>query len=101
MAKVCQLCKKQCEEANLEECPDDGGLLVHPVTDPLLGQIINERFEMEMLIGRGGMGSVYKARHLAMGRDVAIKFLHPHQTTLPQSIRRFQQEAKAASVLSH
>jgi len=63
--------------------------------DPLLGRVLNGRFELRALIGEGGMGRVYEAMQIPLGRRVAIKVLHP---TLPSSSdphfqRRFLQEA--------
>lgn len=53
------------------------------------------------LIGRGGMGEVYKAHDTRLGRDVALKLIHPALTGNPDAVRRFEQEARAASSLNH
>jgi hypothetical protein len=52
-------------------------------------------------LGQGGMGAVYKARHKLMDRVVALKMLPSSATKSPDSIRRFQQEVKAAARLTH
>jgi eukaryotic-like serine/threonine-protein kinase len=52
-------------------------------------------------IGRGGMGEVYLAQDTRLGRRVAIKLLPSHFTSEPERVRRFQQEARAASALNH
>jgi serine/threonine protein kinase len=62
---------------------------------------ISDRLELLERIGEGGMSTVYKARHLVMGKVFAVKILNPHLTAKPQSLLRFQQEAKAAASLSH
>ena len=52
-------------------------------------------------IGKGGMGEVYRARDTRLGRDVAIKVLPPAFSTDADRLRRFEQEARAASALNH
>ena len=47
-----------------------------PGTDPLVGRTLDEKYYVEERLGAGGMGKVYRARHLSMDRPVAIKFLH-------------------------
>lgn len=66
-----------------------------------VGELINQKYRLLRLIGEGGMGSVYEARHELLGTHVALKFLHPeiaHQYSLKE---RFLQEARvSATVLS-
>jgi predicted ATPase len=59
------------------------------------------RYEIVAPIGRGGMGEVYRARDAALGRDVALKLpRHPYAAG-SEAVRRFEQEARAASSLNH
>jgi len=58
-------------------------------------------YEIVEKLGEGGMGAVYKARDLHLDRFVAIKVLPPDKVRDPDRKRRFVQEAKAASALSH
>jgi Tol biopolymer transport system component len=58
-------------------------------------------YEIRSLLGAGGMGEVYRARDTRLGRDVAVKVLPSSYSADPDRLRRFEQEARAASVLSH
>jgi serine/threonine protein kinase len=67
----------------------------------LVGMIIADRYQIEEELGRGGMGAVYRARHVTLGRHVAVKVLHPKLTADPTVSKRFDREALAASKLDH
>jgi eukaryotic-like serine/threonine-protein kinase len=58
-------------------------------------------YEIQKLIGAGGMGEVYQARDVRLARDVAIKVLPTFLTSHPERLRRFEQEARAAAALNH
>ncbi|HJS73747.1 MAG TPA: protein kinase [Vicinamibacteria bacterium] len=58
-------------------------------------------YEIVSLLGHGGMGDVYRARDLKLGREVALKVLSPDLSRDSERLRRFEQEARAASSLSH
>jgi eukaryotic-like serine/threonine-protein kinase len=58
-------------------------------------------YEIQALIGAGGMGEVYRARDLRLRRDVAIKVLPSFVASDPDRLRRFEQEATAAAALNH
>lgn len=66
-----------------------------------VGQILDERFELLELLGHGGMGAVYKARHLLMDRLVAVKMLLQDIADDPEINDRFKREAKAAGRVNH
>ena len=69
--------------------------------DPMLGTVIEGRFTMLQEIGAGGMGKVYRARQLSVGRDVAVKVLHPRLVSDSRAAKRFLKEARIVSSLRH
>src|SRR6058998_2476527 len=66
-----------------------------------LQRLIEGRYRIERLLGKGGMGAVFLAHDLTLERDVAIKVLPPDVAQDEQIVRRFQQEAKTAAKLDH
>jgi serine/threonine protein kinase len=58
-------------------------------------------YELEAVIGTGGMGSVYRATHSKLGRTVAVKVLHGRRLSQPSAIARFEREMKAVGQLEH
>ena len=66
-----------------------------------LQRLIEGRYRIERLLGKGGMGAVFLAHDLTLERDVAIKLLPPDVAQDDQIVRRFQQEAKTAAKLDH
>ena len=75
-------------------------LAAEPAVNPLLGKTLGHYRILELL-GRGGMGEVYKAKDTTLGREVAIKVLHSDLSIDQDRLRRFVQEARAASALNH
>src|SRR4051812_3602504 len=69
--------------------------------DSLVGTVVGGRFQVEELIGQGGMGKVYRARHLTLDKPVCLKMLKPALLEDPTLVGRFEREAKAASRLNH
>lgn len=85
-----------------EFCQADGTrLLAMTEGDELLGQVLLEQFTLLSELGRGGMGTVYRARQLGVGRDVAIKVLDRELSDHEESAQRFRREATIAATLDH
>ncbi len=69
--------------------------------EELIGQTLSGRFRLDSLLGHGAMGAVFKARHLGLHKDVALKILHRELTANDEMVARFDREAAAASRLDH
>lgn len=73
----------------------------HNQTDKLIGTIAADRYEIIARLGQGAMGTVYKAKHTSIGRFFALKTLNAHIAADERSLKRFEAEARAMSVLTH
>jgi serine/threonine-protein kinase len=67
----------------------------------LVGKEVDRRYRIRAVLGEGGMGAVYEAEHLALGRPVALKVLHPSNAAKPEAVSRFQHEARVVSSIGH
>src|SRR5258708_27805664 len=65
--------------------------------ESLVGVVISGRYQIERLVGEGGMGAVYQAEHMHMRKRFAVKVLHPEMSRLPEVVARFEREAMAAA----
>ena len=89
-------------KSHIEQCNRGKGLPDSLEQDDLLvGQIFEERFQILAVLGKGGGGVVYKAKHTHMDKLVAIKMLVSSLVHDEESFLRFKQEAKAAAALEH
>src|SRR5262245_32472561 len=70
-------------------------------TDRMIGRLLDGKYEIEALCGRGGMGAVYRATHLGTGRRVAVKVIAPELAGNSEFIDRFRREAKTIGLLRH
>ncbi len=69
--------------------------------DRLVGTTIDGRYEVEAILGEGGMGLVYKARHIVLNKPLALKVLRPDVSRDEEIITRFRQEAQSASAIGN
>ena len=87
-------------------CPRDASPLVDEsgdaASDPLVGMLLGETYQIVRIVGEGGMGRVYEARHLRLKeRRFAVKTLHSDLAKNQEIVARFLREAESASSLSH
>src|SRR5712692_7054409 len=94
--------------SDLQMCPEDNSALQADATiaseipiDPLVGQTLDDKYRLEERLGVGGMGTVYRARHLLIDRPVAVKVLNPRFVEDEAAQTRFRREAKVAGRLQH
>jgi serine/threonine-protein kinase len=71
------------------------------VEDPLVGRVIDGKYRLEEKLGEGGMGTVYKAKHVLIQNDLAVKILHSSLVADRHAVARFQREATAAARIKH
>lgn len=102
---MCPTCAQQFSGGETRFCPFDGEPLIessHDVKkDPLLGVIVDERYEIVEVLGEGGMGTVYRVRHRTLERALALKALRRDLASDKDLPQRFIQEAKAAAAVDH
>ncbi len=96
--KKCNTCGNT-YPSNLSFCLNDGTPLV-PV-DSLIGTVLDGRYRLDSLIGVGGMGDVYRATHIHIDTEFAVKLLKPEFVADQTAIKRFRLEAKAAGRIQH
>ncbi len=91
---VCDSCGAS-RSPDARVCDDCGAIFLGP------GSTLAARYEIQTLLGRGGMGSVFRARDLALGEMVALKLLNPRQAGDPDMIRRLQREVSLSRRARH
>jgi serine/threonine protein kinase len=90
--------------ADFRVCPRDATPLEDAPEgeDPLIGQTLDNTYEITRVLGEGGMGRVYEARHARLHKKrFAIKLLHQDMARQPDIVTRFQREAEASSAIGH
>jgi hypothetical protein len=93
----CPRCGK-CEESGVSTCPSDGTTM-RPVQS--VPRTVDNKYRIEQLLGRGGMGAVYRARDMRLDRLVALKVVRADLLGDPEARRRFRREAQIVARLQH
>src|SRR2546422_3611108 len=97
--KYCTLCKTKFEDS-VSFCPTDGEVLEDEPSS-IVGSVLDGQYQVESMLGKGGMGPVYSARHLLLGDRVAIKIMPPEVRNNAEWLRRFRREGQAARRFRH
>lgn len=97
--KFCTVCNATFDD-DKRFCPDDGEVLQES-HENLVGHVIDGKYRIEGFIAQGGMGALYRARHILLGDEVVIKTLRSEMRSNSEWLRRFQREGKAARAFRH
>jgi len=100
--KYCPICERNYDD-RVQFCEMDGATLrlVGQKQDPYVGKILKGRYNVISKIGQGGMGAVYLAEQMSVGRKVALKLLQGAYASDDEFIGRFRREARLAASLNH
>ena len=93
----CPRCGR-CEAANVMICPTDGAAMK---LVPSVPRVVDKKYRLEQLLGRGGMGAVYRARDMRLDRLVAVKVVRAELLGDREARRRFHREAQIVARLQH
>jgi hypothetical protein len=99
--RICPLCNTQYED-DQRFCQKDGSTLKSlSGAGDLVGSVVADRYHVTRKLGEGGMGQVYLAEHVRMGRKSAVKVMHPGMVDDADAVSRFNREAANASRINH
>ena len=97
--KYCPICNAKYEDT-ISFCATDGEVLEDDPTT-IVDTTLDGQYHVEALLGKGGMGAVFRARHILLGDRVAIKVLPPQMRNNAEWLRRFRREGQAARRFRH
>jgi serine/threonine-protein kinase len=97
--KYCTVCTAKYEDS-VVFCPVDGEVLEDDPSS-IVNTVLDGQYQIESMLGKGGMGAVYRARHILLGDRVAIKILPPEVRNNAEWLRRFRREGQAARRFRH
>lgn len=98
--KLCLRCNNYFGD-EVSTCPRDKVALEPVGKDPLIGALINNKYAVETVVGKGASGIVYRATRLLMGGAVAVKVVHSYLGADPKSMEKFSREVRALEQLRH
>jgi serine/threonine-protein kinase len=101
MPKICPVCDATYPDANVFCSADGTSLRAADLQGDFVGTVIADRYLVTDLLGEGGMGTVYLARHVRLPQQAAIKVLRPEQLRDAAALARFNHEAASASRIDH
>ena len=102
--RICPACSREYGDG-VGACVDDGATLVlldtaaNERVQELVGQVVDGRYRIERIVGRGGMGTVYACRHVVVGKAFAMKVLRGGIERSEEILQRFIREAQAANAI--
>ena len=80
---------------------DEGASSAKQKAATYVGQVVGGRYRVDSILAMGGMGAVFRAEHVHMRKQVALKLLHPLTENLPEMVARFERESIVGSHVSH
>jgi serine/threonine-protein kinase len=98
--RICTLCRASYRDPALRACPRDGAALTVWRDDPMIGQVLGDRYQIVEPLGQGGMGSVYLAERLPDELEVAIKIVRPEHAGNATVHERFLREVRTTMSIS-
>jgi len=98
--RICTKCRSSYRDPQLTACPRDGGELTVWEDDPLIGQVLGDRYQIVEPLGQGGMGSVYLAERLPDELEVAVKIVRSEHRHNPTVHERFLREVRHTSAMN-
>jgi len=95
---ICTHCGRE-HPTNTEACPESGEKIASH--HKIVGNILENKYMILRVLGEGGMGVVYEAKHSLIGRRLAVKVLYPETATNQEIVERFYNEARTAASIGH
>src|SRR5262245_33545139 len=97
--KYCSVCTQKFDDS-ISFCLNDGEVLEED-SGSLVGKALDGQYQIEALLGKGGMGGVYRSRHMSLAERCASKVLPPEMRSNTEWLRRFQREGQPARRFRH